>query len=258
MTASCIRLRSTEMKKHGFGMKRLGSDDSDLVAPKGFFRSVVTIDGDRFQAGLDVPTREEAREQVLESAGFGSLVQVYDQKGVPHLNEKGELLRALDVCLLESKMAADAHKKIMAEIWSNIAALVKASPFTCEHCKVVSPLGACYFVQNHWYEGPHGCAGGACWHGTKVEGCHVACPSCGKQNYIYNHRQRAELQESIGLLEKRELFAKVYDSYKYDDGRGEQLTQVHPDPSLQTKAEDLRDAKLLAQVLKRAKELSWQ
>jgi hypothetical protein len=143
---------------------------------------------------------------------------------VPETSSQLELL-----CeeMARSKMA---HEKEMKRIQSEIIAEIKSQLFTCTHCKLTMPLESWSFIQNHWYTEPYGCTGGDYWNNSDMETCHVSCPQCGKQNYIYNHMQKVDLvsyfKEKI-WLGKKDVFSKVFDSYP-DHNNRETLTQVFP------------------------------
>lgn len=86
----------------------------------------------------------------------------------------------------------------------------------CESCKKKSRLGQWTFFQEHWYTAPFSCAGGDYWNTSDVKVCHIGCPKCGAENYIYNHFQKDKI---INFIEKypfctEELFKEVQERYK--------------------------------------------
>ena len=86
----------------------------------------------------------------------------------------------------------------------------------CEHCKKRSQLSRWNFLQTHWYEAPYSCAGGDTWHQNETEVCYVACPKCGKWNYIYNHPQKVRILKTLNgyRLHPSQIFARVYHHHK--------------------------------------------
>ncbi len=85
----------------------------------------------------------------------------------------------------------------------------------CIHCNKKSVLSSWTFIQNHWYEKPHGCLGGDNWWSSKKECCHISCPKCEKQNYLYNHPQKEKIVKILNdfRFNEEELFLMVYDEH---------------------------------------------
>ncbi len=79
---------------------------------------------------------------------------------------------------LEAEKATLLNSKLIA---------VGRSFIRCISCKKASQLSRWIFIQDHWYERPYSCTGGDMWHASKTELCHIICPNCNTENYIYNH-----------------------------------------------------------------------
>jgi hypothetical protein len=87
---------------------------------------------------------------------------------------------------------------------------------SCPYCKRPSKTQEWTFIQDQWYEGPHGCTGGDTWHDTQTECCHIVCPKCTRETYIYNHPDRDVIVKHIkeSDFSKRELFGSVRERQK--------------------------------------------
>ncbi len=68
----------------------------------------------------------------------------------------------------------------------------------CQFCNTgPSELSKWTFVQKRWYEQPHGCMGGDCWHDQRIDLCDIRCPYCKEGNYLYNHKQKNEILQIL-------------------------------------------------------------
>lgn len=68
--------------------------------------------------------------------------------------------------------------------------LLQKQTIKCVHCQKRSQVGSWIFIQDQWYVKPFSCTGGDFYTNTKTECCHLVCPKCQKENYIYNHPKR--------------------------------------------------------------------
>ncbi|MBI2048028.1 MAG: hypothetical protein HYT27_02715 [Parcubacteria group bacterium] len=107
----------------------------------------------------------------------------------------------------------DVLRKQLAESIKNIL-------ITCEECGKKSKLRFWVFIQRHWYTQPRGCMEGDYWNASTTELCHIRCPKCGSENYIYNHNDKKKLLRYIDKIAddaeigKNELFTNVEDRHK--------------------------------------------
>jgi hypothetical protein len=89
--------------------------------------------------------------------------------------------------------------------------IIKAAYITCKKCNKKSRLGSWSFIQNMWYVPPYSCTGGDYWNNHETKTCHLVCPKCEAENYIYNHPQKELILELTdgNKFSKAEIFAKV-------------------------------------------------
>jgi hypothetical protein len=71
-------------------------------------------------------------------------------------------------------------------------------------CGAALEIGELTYIQTHWYEEPHGCTGGDCWHQGEGE---FDCPRCGLRNRLYDRKDYEELKH---------LFKDVKNEHKHD------------------------------------------
>ncbi|MBI2063960.1 MAG: hypothetical protein HYT65_03145 [Candidatus Yanofskybacteria bacterium] len=90
------------------------------------------------------------------------------------------------------KLNADKSEVLKQKLEAIQRILVK-----CVKCHKKSRLGAWSFVQGRWYVEPYSCTGGDYWNFNKTETCHITCPKCGDENYIYNHPQKNKIVELV-------------------------------------------------------------
>ncbi len=107
----------------------------------------------------------------------------------------------------------DVRKKIVSEKLQ----IVRRALIRCAECDKKSRLCVWVFVQDWWYEEPYGCTGGAEWRTSQTESCHIVCPKCGKENYIYNHPERTRIVDLIDVSAsdflKKDIFKAVGDAH---------------------------------------------
>ncbi|CAN5117554.1 hypothetical protein BH11PAT3_BH11PAT3_2380 [soil metagenome] len=122
-----------------------------------------------------------------------------------------------------------SHKEKVLGLKRAIQNVARASEFACVYCKKASPLSLWSFVQSRWYTPPSGCTDGAYWNDTEPKCCHIMCPHCTKQNYLYVHPQLEEilLYMETAKISAEKIFSKVFSSYK-EVGFPEGLKQTYP------------------------------
>ncbi len=108
-----------------------------------------------------------------------------------------------------------AHADSIEKLREEKQKTFRAKIISCAHCNARAALSRFGFIQDYWYESPHGCMGGDHWHYSKTKLCHIVCPSCNTANYIYNHPDRAKIEEAIDKehCSVESLFACVYDQH---------------------------------------------
>ncbi|QQR82259.1 hypothetical protein IPJ70_03175 [Candidatus Campbellbacteria bacterium] len=84
--------------------------------------------------------------------------------------------------------------------------------FTCEHCGRKAPLSQWVFIQSMYYVAPHGCTEGDYWVNSQTKVCHLCCPMCEWENYLYNHPEREKILGvfvEVGESQKEMIFARI-------------------------------------------------
>lgn len=86
----------------------------------------------------------------------------------------------------------------------------------CVKCRKKSRLGTWSFTQGRWYVEPYSCTSGDYWKYNGTETCHIVCPKCGDENYIYNHPQKDKIVELVDCHHfcTEEIFKKVTQNFK--------------------------------------------
>ena len=89
--------------------------------------------------------------------------------------------------------------------------IIKRSLIKCTACGKQSRLFSWSFIQNQYYVEPYSCTGGDYWLNSETRCCHIVCPKCGEEIYLYNHPQRDKIVELVDShhFSKSELFQKV-------------------------------------------------
>jgi hypothetical protein len=102
----------------------------------------------------------------------------------------------------------DARRK---EIIKEKLQAIQSVSIICSHCKQSVNLGKWSFIQTQWYTPPYSCTAGDYWNNSKPDTCYISCPECGKENYIYNHPQKAVIVELVTKqgFQTRNIFEKV-------------------------------------------------
>jgi hypothetical protein len=122
-----------------------------------------------------------------------------------------------------------AYVLTIKEIRDRKIRIIKARRFTCSHCSTSSKLSRWEFTQSHTYVPPSGCQEGDYWIPNKTEVCHLRCPECLQQNYLYNHPHKIELLSLFDTnhILKREVFEKIWEKH------GNNLKQIYPETKQQ-------------------------
>lgn len=89
--------------------------------------------------------------------------------------------------------------------------VIRNSLIRCMMCSRRSRLSSWVFIQDQWYVRPYSCTDGDYWSPSATEVCHIVCPKCSKENYLYNHSQRDRIVELIDSHQfaKTDLFKEV-------------------------------------------------
>lgn len=141
----------------------------------------------------------------------------YDRLGI--LN--GGVMTMVDVPVnLARKLAkidaeVAAHKAEITRLGRDKIAQAKNTIFTCGSCKKRVPFARCDFIQEHWYERPHSCNEGGSWNNSEVGFCHILCPLCLEENYIYTHTDREKILFLLAVhkLDPEAIFAVMWDRF---------------------------------------------
>ena len=71
--------------------------------------------------------------------------------------------------------AQERYDKIRDGVTNYDPVITERSTILCKKCGKRSQVRNIQFARYYWYESPHGCMGGACWHSN---GFVVVCPKC--------------------------------------------------------------------------------
>lgn len=131
--------------------------------------------------------------------------------------------RALKRILKTEAHLAETHAKRMESLRKKKLKTIRATRITCGECGKTSNFGKFEFIQNLWYEQPHGCNGGAEWRNSETRLCHLVCPKCRTPNYIVRSVFADKVIPLIDLqgFSKSELFSVVWE--KHGDIAAEQV-----------------------------------
>lgn len=104
------------------------------------------------------------------------------------------------------KLDGDRSKVLKQKLGAIQRVLVK-----CVKCHKKSRLGTWFFVQGRWYAEPYSCIDGDHWNYSDTKVCHIVCPKCDGENYIYNHPQRYKIVELVDghHFSTKEIFKEV-------------------------------------------------
>ena len=94
--------------------------------------------------------------------------------------------------------------------------IIRRSLIRCTVCRKQSRLFSWTFIQDKYYVEPYSCTGGDYWLNSETRGCHLVCPKCSGEIYLYNHPQRDRVVELVDShhFSKKELFSKVMERAK--------------------------------------------
>ncbi len=87
-----------------------------------------------------------------------------------------------------------------AQLYQRQLAAIRRKFIRCSKCHKNSRLASWSFIQGMFYVEPFSCTGGDYWLNSQTSSCHITCPKCGYENYIYNHPDRDRIVE---LLDKK-------------------------------------------------------
>ena len=122
--------------------------------------------------------------------------------------------------LQSSQKALYLHSETKEALCKRLADAIKNVFIRCEECGKKSKLRLWVFIQDHWYIEPRSCAEGDYWKAHPTETCHIRCPKCKGENYIYNHGQKCKIVHLIDSVAKdagvykNHLFATVEERHK--------------------------------------------
>jgi len=95
-------------------------------------------------------------------------------------------------------------------------AVIRKRVIGCPSCHAACQLKNWGFVQEYRYNRPHGCGEGGDHTAKDTNVCHLICPMCSEEIYIYNHNQRDQIVQMIDNegVNKSEIFATVWDHHE--------------------------------------------
>jgi ribosomal protein S27AE len=102
--------------------------------------------------------------------------------------------------LTATQHALAALKANEAELYKRQLAAIRRKFLRCSRCKKNSRLSSWSFIQGMYYVEPFSCTGGDYWLNSRTDSCHIICPKCGHDNYIYTHPDKDRIVE---LLDKK-------------------------------------------------------
>ncbi len=105
------------------------------------------------------------------------------------------------------KVLQDEMKKVREEQRD----IIRSYPVLCSKCKKMTKLSSWIFIQNRFYIEPHSCTAGDYWKDSETECCHIVCPECKEEAYLYRHSQRDQIVLLVDSysFSKKELFDRV-------------------------------------------------
>lgn len=87
---------------------------------------------------------------------------------------------------------------------------VRSYLIECVRCHNKNALSSWSFLQASFYVPPRGCNEGDYWVNSEVKVCHIVCPACGHENYIYNHPERATIEQMLGTPNRKHSFNDIF------------------------------------------------
>jgi len=83
-----------------------------------------------------------------------------------------------------------------------ISELLKQHTYTCGNCHTESKISDTVFIEQYWYERPHGCTGGDNWW-LSTDQALLECPHCNAKLRIYT-------PEHSELFAKKQHFKEIH------------------------------------------------
>lgn len=114
---------------------------------------------------------------------------------------------------IKARMARLVEKLKVAK--EDLHKAIRNTNILCAKCGKEAVLHTWKFIQDKYYVRPYSCNEGDYWTSSETKLCHIVCPGCGAENYIYNHphcQNIVELVDSHGF-NKRVLFDAVEERY---------------------------------------------
>jgi len=89
--------------------------------------------------------------------------------------------------------------------------IIRGSFIKCAKCGENSKLFSWTFIQDMFYVEPYSCTGGDYWLNSETRCCHIVCPKCEGEIYLYNDPQRDKIVNLIKAnpFGKDKLFHEV-------------------------------------------------
>jgi len=114
-----------------------------------------------------------------------------------------------NLVVIQKKLDRLESKKITAR--REQRDIIKRSLIKCAKCNRKSQLSSWVFIQDMYYIQPFSCTGGDYWLNAKTRSCHIVCPKCSKETYLYRHSQKDKIVNLVDSypFSKSELFQKV-------------------------------------------------
>lgn len=110
---------------------------------------------------------------------------------------------------IKARMARLAGKLNAAK--EELCNAIRNTHILCAKCGKEAALRTWKFIQDKYYVRPYSCNEGDYWVSSETKLCHVVCPGCGAENYIYIHphcKNIVDLVNSHGF-NKQALFDVV-------------------------------------------------
>jgi len=95
----------------------------------------------------------------------------------------------------KARMASLIGKFKLAQ--EQLRSAVRNSLILCPRCKTKSALWMWTFIQDMHYVSPYSCNEGDYWSAQETKCCHLVCPKCNMETYIYNHPHVENIVELV-------------------------------------------------------------
>jgi len=117
------------------------------------------------------------------------------------------------------RIAEERYDKIKKGLTSYDPKVTERTVVKCKSCGKGTQARNIQFCRYYWYETPHGCMGGACWH---TNGFMMVCPKCGEREHVHEATKALpnyDIQEmEYRIIERILRFAQQYGDYHYNSG----------------------------------------